>query len=87
MSGTLIPTAEENEMPFPGLEIQKFAMWVFLASEVMFFAGLIGAYVVMRFNSTDWPIVAEELNVPLVAANTFILIVSSVTMVLSLDNY
>lgn len=80
------PTTE-NEHPFPGLPIQKFLTWLFLASEVMFFTGLIVAYVVTRFNSPSWPVVAEVLNVPLVAANTFILIVSSVTMVLALDNY
>lgn len=80
------PTPQDNEQPFPGLPIQKFAMWVFLASEVMFFSGLIASYIVIRFNSPTWPIVAEVLNVPLVAANTFILIVSSVTMVMALDS-
>jgi len=78
------PTAE-NEQPFPGLAIQKFLTWLFLASEVMFFTGLIVTYIVIRFNSPSWPVVSEELNVPLVAANTFILIVSSVTMVLAFD--
>jgi heme/copper-type cytochrome/quinol oxidase subunit 3 len=78
------PTVE-NEQPFPGLAIQKFLTWLFLASEVMFFTGLIVTYIVIRFNSPSWPVVSEELNVPLVAANTFILIVSSVTMVLALD--
>jgi heme/copper-type cytochrome/quinol oxidase subunit 3 len=81
------PNAAENEQPFAGVQVQKFLMWLFLASEVMFFTGLIVAYVVIRFNSASWPIVAEALNVPLVAANTFILIVSSVTMVLALDNF
>jgi heme/copper-type cytochrome/quinol oxidase subunit 3 len=56
-------------------------MWLFLASEVMFFAGLIGAYIVLRSGASEWPVVSEILNVPLVAGNTFILIVSSVTMV------
>jgi heme/copper-type cytochrome/quinol oxidase subunit 3 len=74
-----------NEQPFPGLAIQKFLTWLFLASEVMFFTGLIVAYITVRFNSVSWPVVADALNVPLVAANTFILIVSSVTMVLALD--
>ncbi|MBI1882558.1 MAG: cytochrome c oxidase subunit 3 [Chloroflexi bacterium] len=74
-----------NEQPFPGLAIQKFITWLFLASEVMFFTGLIVTYITIRFNSASWPVVSEALNVPLVAANTFILIVSSVTMVLALD--
>jgi heme/copper-type cytochrome/quinol oxidase subunit 3 len=70
--------------PFPGVKTTKFAMWVFLASEVMFFAGLIAAYIVLRLSHGSWPVVSEILNVPLVAANTFILIVSSLTMVRSL---
>jgi heme/copper-type cytochrome/quinol oxidase subunit 3 len=56
-------------------------MWLFLASEVMFFTGLIGSYIALRFGGAEWPVVSEVLDVPLVAINTFILIGSSVTMV------
>ena len=74
--------AEQHATPtWEGITTLKFAWWLFLASEVMFFAGLIAAYIVLRAGSPTWPIVAEALNVPLVAGNTFILIVSSVTMV------
>ncbi len=74
-------TLEHPPSPFPGVSTTKFAMWLFLASEVMFFAGLIGAYIVLRGGAPQWPVVSHVLNVPLVAGNTFILIVSSVTMV------
>lgn len=74
---------ERSSNPLPGVSTTKFAMWLFLASEAMFFAGLIAAYVVVRAASSSWPEVSEILNVPLVAANTFILIVSSVTMVMA----
>jgi cytochrome c oxidase subunit 3 len=84
---TVTYPTDANEQPFPGLAIQKFLMWVFLASEIMFFTGLIVTYIVIRFNSSSWPVVAEVLNVPLVAANTFILICSSVTMVLAFDAF
>lgn len=67
-----------------GIPTTKFAIWLFLASEVMFFAGLISAYIVLRGGAPEWPVVSELLNVPLVAGNTFILIVSSVTMVRAL---
>ncbi len=70
--------------PEPGLGVydKKVGMWVFLCSEVMFFAGLIGSYVILRFGaSTSWPMPGEVLNVPITAANTFLLICSSVTMV------
>lgn len=70
--------------PFPGVKTTKFAMWLFLASEVMFFSGLIAAYIVLRLSNASWPVVSEILNVPLVAGNTFILLVSSFTMVRAL---
>ena len=75
-------TAEQTSSnPLPGVSITKFAMWLFLASEVMFFAGLISAYVLLRITSPAWPDVSELINVPLVAANTSLLLISSVTMV------
>jgi len=74
--------SEHHATPtWQGIPTTKFAMWLFLASEVMFFAGLIGAYIVLRGGAPEWPVVSNILNVPLVAGNTFILIVSSVTMV------
>jgi heme/copper-type cytochrome/quinol oxidase subunit 3 len=64
----------------------KIAMWLFLASEVMFFTGLIGAYIILRFGQGQWVDPTKALNVPLTAANTFLLICSSVTLVYALQN-
>jgi cytochrome c oxidase subunit 3/cytochrome o ubiquinol oxidase subunit 3 len=65
-----------------GAYTQKLGMWVFLASEVMFFTALIGAYIILRWGSAEsWPVPQTVLNVPLTALNTFILICSSVSMV------
>ena len=74
----------DKSTPYSGISIGKFAMWLFLASEVMFFTGLIGSYIVLRAGAIDWPIPSHELNIPLTAFNTFILICSSVTMVRAL---
>ncbi len=61
---------------------KKLGMWIFLASEVMFFTGLIGSYIILRWGTaTPWPEPGEVLNVPITAGNTFLLICSSVTMV------
>jgi cytochrome c oxidase subunit 3 len=92
----------------------KVAMWLFLATEIMFFTGLIGSYIVLRAGSPPtaysdkyspntpisaisnpeevvfhkWPLPYDSsvnpLSIDLTAANTFILICSSVTMVLAL---
>lgn len=66
----------------------KLAMWLFLVTEVMFFTGLIGTYIVLR-NGT--PTKAEPWPTPhqvhlvewMGAVNTFVLICSSLTVVLA----
>ena len=68
----------------PPVERGKFAIWLFLATEVMFFTGLIGAYIILRAGSNSWPNPAERLAVDLTAFNTFVLITSSWMMVKSL---
>lgn len=61
---------------------KKLGMWVFLASEVMFFTGLIGSYIILRWGAASpWPAPGDVLNVGITAGNTFLLICSSVTMV------
>ena len=65
----------------PPVERQKFAIWLFLATEVMFFSGLIGAYIVLRSAAASWPDPQERLAVDITALNTFFLITSSWTMV------
>lgn len=72
----------------PGLPITngKLIMWLFLSTEIMFFAALIGTYIVLRFGSAVWPTPHEvHLSEPIGAFNTFVLICSSVTIVLSLE--
>ena len=80
-------TAEHHATPvWQGIPTPKFAIWLFLASEVMFFTGLIVAYLSIRYSTPDWPVAGELLSVPLVALNTFLLICSSVTMVYAYDS-
>jgi cytochrome c oxidase subunit 3 len=93
----------------------KFGMWMFLASEIMFFTGFIGSYIVLRIANPEvmarghrYPegVVQElraehqaahhpgvtcdhtfnELNPWIGVTNTFILIVSSLTMALGINN-
>ncbi len=73
----------------PGLPLRngKLFMWLFLSTEIMFFAALIGVYIVLRFGAQVWPLPSEvHLLEPLGALNTFILICSSVTVVLALES-
>jgi len=68
----------------PPVDRGKFAIWLFLATEVMFFTGLIGTYIVLRMGTETWPNPDMRLEVDLTALNTFILITSSWMMVRSL---
>jgi cytochrome c oxidase subunit 3 len=66
------------------LEASTLGMWVFLVTEIMFFGGLFMAYIVYRTMYPDaWMSGSQQLNVPLGAMNTAVLIVSSLTMALA----
>jgi heme/copper-type cytochrome/quinol oxidase subunit 3 len=67
-----------------GIPNGKLGMWLFLASEVMFFTGLIGAYLVLRMGHPSWPGSEGHMSVPIGTINTLILICSSTAIVLSL---
>jgi len=65
----------------------KLFLWLFLSTEIMFFAALIGVYIVLRFGAETWPAPhAVHLSEPIGAFNTFVLICSSVTVVLCLES-
>lgn len=70
-------------LPIPN---SKLFMWLFLSTEIMFFAALIGVYIVLRFGAVTWPQTHEvHLSEPVGFVNTVILILSSVTIVLALE--
>lgn len=72
----------------------KMGMWLFLLSDAFSFSGFLLAYGVLRGGSEDWQCTAEvaartgctvepSLGIPFTALLTFVLICSSVTMVMS----
>jgi heme/copper-type cytochrome/quinol oxidase subunit 3 len=65
------------------LDHRKLGMWLFLASEVMFFGGLIGTF--LHYKATLPSPESALLDTMLVGINTFILITSSLMVVLGLD--
>jgi len=65
-------------------EASTLGMWVFLVTEIMFFGGLFMAYLVYRHASPQgFQEASHHLNIYWGAANTAILIVSSLTMALA----
>lgn len=68
-----------------GLDHRKLVMWIFIASETIFFAALMATYLVNKGKVTpeDGP---AHLNLAVASFNTFILLFSSLTMVLALQS-
>jgi cytochrome c oxidase subunit 3 len=67
----------------------KVAMWLFLVTEIMFFTALIGTYIVLRHGTPanspfSWPTPHQVHLIEWIGAvNTFVLILSSFTVVLA----
>src|SRR2546429_9671773 len=84
------PTHDESKLHM-GLPLPhgKLAMWLFLVTEIMFFTALIGTYLIIRsaiptHAIVKWPTPEQVHLVEWVGAfNTFVLILSSLTVVLA----
>jgi cytochrome c oxidase subunit III len=79
-----------------GLDNRKIAIWTFIGSECMLFASLISTYMIYKGKSLQGPYPHEAwtspsgevfkpiLNIPVTSASTFVLLMSSLAMVLAL---
>ena len=76
--------AEPAEAPLTPENWGKLGMWLFLAGDAMSFGCLIVGYGIVRYASKTWPVPSVVLGINLTALMTFLLIASSVTMVLAL---
>lgn len=77
--------AERTHAPHAFQGDSKMAMWVFLGNEVLFFTGLIASFLLLRSKSELGVDHALVDSIPLVSINTFILLTSSLTVVLAHD--
>src|SRR6267154_6539127 len=80
-----------------GLDSRKVAIWAFIGSECMLFASLISTYLIYKGRSVVGPYPHDAclppscstplkaiLNIPVTSASTFVLLMSSLAMVLAL---
>ena len=70
-----------------GLDHRKLLMWAFLASDTMFFGSLIATYMTYRGRSEELgvgPFPSEIFDIPYTSISAFVLLMSSLTMVLAL---
>ncbi len=98
MASTTVPEAaatvthddhghEEHATSY-GMSNNKMAMWLFLSSDCLLFGALISTFLLYRTNISDGTPFAEPADVfdiPFTSLSSFVLLMSSLTMVLALS--
>jgi heme/copper-type cytochrome/quinol oxidase subunit 3 len=68
-----------------GVSNEKLAMWAFLGSECLLFGALISTYFLYRGRSIVGPSPKQVYDIPYTSVSSFVLLMSSLTMVLALS--
>ncbi len=82
---TAAAPAHDSNIGITGIDHRKMGMWAFLGSDCMFFGSLIGTYLSYKGKSLGGPTPHEIFNIPLTSISAFVLLMSSVWMVLALN--
>jgi cytochrome c oxidase subunit III len=77
--------ADDHHYSATGVPSWKVGFWTFIGSECLFFGTLISTYMVYKGASVQGPYPHEILDIPLTTISTFVLLMSSLAMVLALD--
>ena len=75
---------EDHHATNTGLSNEKLAMWTFLGSECLLFGALISTYLLYRGKSVSGPTPHQIYDIPYTSVSSFVLLMSSLTMVLAL---
>ena len=76
--------APSHPVTSTGLSNEKIAMWAFLGSECLLFGALISTYLLYRGRSVVGPFPHDVYDIPYTSVSSFVLLMSSLTMVLAL---
>lgn len=85
MSQAAAVAHDDHHYTSTGQNSWKVGFWTFIGSECLFFATLISTYMVYKGRSIVGPYPEEILDIPLTSVSTFVLLMSSLAMVLGLD--
>jgi heme/copper-type cytochrome/quinol oxidase subunit 3 len=77
-------TASAHPETTTGLDNRKLAMWAFLGSECLFFGALITTYLLYHGRTGTGPKASDIYDIPYTSVSSFVLLMSSLTMVLAL---
>jgi cytochrome c oxidase subunit 3/cytochrome o ubiquinol oxidase subunit 3 len=72
-----------HPMTSTGISNEKLAMWVFLGSECLLFGGLISTYLLYKTRTAGQLSPHERYDIPFTSISSFVLLMSSLTMVLA----
>jgi heme/copper-type cytochrome/quinol oxidase subunit 3 len=84
MADMVIQRQPEHPGTTTGLPNAKLGMWLFLSSECLLFGALISTYVLYRGASVKGPYPADVFDIGYTSVSSFVLLASSLTMVLAL---
>ena len=76
-------SAVHEEHAHDPAHIRKVAMWVFLGSECLLFGTLISTFLLYRTRTGSGPTAGDVFDIPFTSVSSFILLMSSLTMVLA----
>ena len=68
-----------------GISNVKLGMWTFLGSECLLFGGLISTYMLYLGRVTGGPRTSQIFDIPFTSVSSFVLLMSSLTMVLAVS--
>ena len=68
-----------------GMSNNKLGMWMFLGSECLLFGGLISTYMLYKGRVNEGPQPDQIFDIPFTSVSSFILLMSSLTMVLAVS--
>lgn len=69
-----------------GISNVKLGMWLFLGSECLLFGGLISTYMLYRGRVGQGPTPSQVFDIPFTSVSSFVLLMSSLTMVLAVSS-
>ena len=79
------PQPGEHGWTQTGVSSEKLGMWVFLGSECLLFGGLISTYLLYKNTALKGPRPHDIYDIPFTSVSSFVLLMSSMTMVLALS--
>jgi cytochrome c oxidase subunit 3/cytochrome o ubiquinol oxidase subunit 3 len=83
--GTHAPAPGDHDYAATGIDSRKVGMWAFLGSECLFFGALISSYLLYRTRAPQGVKVPHDVyDIPYTSVSSFVLLMSSLTMVLAL---